>query len=785
MTKDFKRLSKKAVSKTKFKFDILSIFKGPKKTKSILKSLEKSSKFIKSKAENVKPKVNFVKTSRRIGENTRNKGFLGLLVYLLQLPLIIIFWPFKSLYNFVFKYFFSTRSHVLKLVFFVTFIAIVFKLAEFQLFSLAGANQEITARANSNLVLARRGQIFITDRSQNKDEIPLTNTNIQTDIFVDAFNLKSLMNKGLKLDEAVYEITSRLNIPFNEVYNNLKNETGSEKPNQHLIVAKNIDSTQKQAMNFLRSSKMGLKFNFQFWLNVTEKQTRSYPENKLLGSIVGYTPPFSTPASEIKNNLKSCSKMVSENEARGTENDEYLVGYYGLEQKYCSELGGLNGKRFFGTNSNSNKNSVDVQNGADVYLTIDKNLQIKAEQVLQKAVEDTTNAKGSPRDGTIIIMEAKTGKVRAMASYPSYDPNNYQKFYNENPLAFRNAATNIDYDPGSVMKPITVASALNIFQSGVVDKGVRKGVSPDFKFEDYDRKGKPYTELNGRTEYILNANAVTFKPYGKLGLNEIIRDSINTGIADIVDATGARNLKEYYTERFKFGKPTAINLPGDENGNLRNFDANINCPFCWATFGFGQGFTTSPIELVRAYTAIANKGFLVEPYIVDKIAYKNNYIDDGSSPDSAIKRDVSTQIISTSSADYVKSYMRAVVEEGFLGRENSPSKVAGYYIAGKTGTAEVNRPYAKKDANGKLILDAEGQPIMIPCNYSCNTNERGIYDHTFVGMAPYNDPQYIILIKLSEPFPGLFKNFSGSTIGKPFSEIMGYTLSYFNVPKER
>jgi cell division protein FtsI/penicillin-binding protein 2 len=474
--------------------------------------------------------------------------------------------------------------------------------------------------------------------------------------------------------------------------------------------------------------------------------------------------------------------MIQENQLRGTSGLEYFVGSYGLEQKYCTELGGLNGLQKYGFNRVNE--SKEVLNGSDLYLTIDKNIQLRAEQILEQAIIEQTNANGSPKDGAIIIMEAKTGKIRGIASYPYFDPNDYEKYWQENPEAFRNAATSVDYDIGSVMKPLTVAVALNTYQSGYAENGDRKGVPPEWGFVDYASTGKPYQELNGnQPDPIRNAKGVSYKAYGKIGLKEIIRDSINTGIADIVDETGARKLREYYEEKFKFGQPTQLSLPGDAHGNTRTFTTDIRCPICYANFGFGQGFTASPLQLVRAYSALANDGFMVEPYLVEKIINKDGTVDDGTSLNSPIIRQRPQQVISSTTSRLVTSYMQSVVQDGYLGREPSSARVPGYLIAGKTGTAEVNRPYLQKDAAGNAVLNEKGNPVMVPCSYICN-REKGLYDHTFIGYGPAKDPQYIILVKLSEPNPGVVDNFSSSTVGRPFSQMMEFTLNYYGVVKD-
>jgi cell division protein FtsI/penicillin-binding protein 2 len=691
-------------------------------------------------------------------------------VYLITLPVTAL-WKLTVLIYSSLQSFFKVRSNLVKLGFVLIFFSIAFRLAQLQLFGIASPlslqkSSDITS--NGEIVLARRGQILISDISQNKTNIPVTSTQIQTDIFIDAANLQNLVvQKGLDLDATIMELTSRINLSYTDVLNRVKTEINKAAPNKHFVIAVNVSSDKKQATEFLIASKLNTTYNFQYWLGLTDKQRRSYPENKLLSTTIGYTPPFMVPSNEIQSNMKDCRKMVSDNQARGTDSREYMVGFYGIEQKFCSELGGLNGRRYFGYTSDSE--NTQVLNGADVYLTIDKNLQQKAEQVLDKAVKNTTNSKGGPVNGTVVVMEAKTGKIRAMASYPTYDPNEYQKYWELNPLSFRNFATSEDYEVGSVMKPLTMAAALNAYESNTVVNNERKGVPTDFKFSDYGAKGKPYQEINGSISYLRNADSRVFG--SNLGLKEIIRDSINTGVSDIVDATGSRVLNEYFLERYKFGKSTAVNLPGDQSGNVTAIDRDLFCPICYANFGFGQGFLISPIQLIRAYTVFSNDGFIIEPYLVDSIKYKDGRVDDGSDPSSKIARDSPKKIISSNVVKSMNSYMQSVVDEGFLGTDPSTSKVQGYNIAGKTGTSQVGRgTYGKSCNAGEFI-------------YDCNTR-LGIYDHTFIGFGPVKNPEYIVLVKLAEPNPGVVKNYSGTTVGVPFGEMMSYALNYKGVPRD-
>ncbi len=707
---------------------------------------------------------------------------LGYLLKVLLLPFQMVLFPFVWLFKTTGSWLFI-RERVIQIVFASLFFVIIFRFADLQIMSQepdsAGVNSEI---ANlSSIIYARRGQIFMQDQSQNKNDIAMTSSDLQFQIFIDANQLKKQVEKGLVLQDAVAELSSRLNLTYSDTFENIKKEIDKEKPNASLVIATNVSQTQRQAVDYLKSSQLNKQFSYSNWLGVTQKQVRTYLQGTTLASTLGYTPPFQIASSEIFTRFKDCQDLVNSNIARGTNPGQYTVGSYGLEQKYCSQLGGLNGKKV--SNSNTNTGEVEVQNGANIYLTLDYNIQREAERILDQAVKATTNENGGPRNGAIIVMEVKTGKLLGLASYPSYDPNDYQKYWLENPESFRNAATGVAYDVGSVMKPLTVAAALNTYQSGVIENGKLRGVPPDYKFIDYDSRGKAYEEVNGNIKYIQNSEARSYRAQGNIGLKETIRDSINTGIANVVEETGSKQLNEYFTNRFLLGSRTAVDLPGDDAGNITNFTKDINCQFCYANMGFGQGYTATPLQLARSFTSIANKGRIVEPYLIDKIEYGDGTIDDGTSTNSVIKRTQPRQVITENTASLVTGYMRAVVEDGFVGSEQSPAKVDGYYMAGKTGTAEVNRPYIVRDATGKIVFDESDQPILRPCDYSCN-RKRGIYDHTFVGFGPVSNPEYLIIVKLSEPNPGRVKNFSSATVGSPFAQMMSFTLNYNRVTRD-
>ncbi len=670
------------------------------------------------------------------------------------------------------------RSLVIRLVFVVFFLVIGVRLAQLQLISNALSSNGGSSNSLSSLqvIPARRGQIFIQDLSQSKNEIPVTSSQSLANVYFDPLILKNqLDNKVLSIESASQMVAGALNIDWKSVENQFKTEVAKPVLLRHVVIQKFIDSSQKQAIDYLRSSELYVQSgvaSFNPWLGVENIESRVYPENQMLSSTIGFAPRNPVTADEALK-VNGCQSMVTDNVARGTSYlGQYNIGYYGLEQKYCSVLAGLNGRQIFSKEIGSNKEEqARVVNGANIYTTIDRNLQRNAEDTLQQLVKDNTNSKGGPKDGSILVMEVKTGKILAMASYPSFDPNRYEE---ANSTAFRNSITSIDYEVGSVMKPLTVAAIRNEWENGAKDSnGKNIGIPNNWEFEDYDSKGKPYQERNGTIYYIRNSQNFSYRGRGKQNISNVLRDSINTGIAQML-SEGMPNskLQQYITEQYRIGQPTQVSLPGDGGGDVRQLDTNLNSGFTYATFGFGQGFTQSPIQLARAYTALANNGKIVEPYLVEKIAYGDNTVDDGTSENSIIKRKQPQTVISEKVAKEVTGYLVNVLDQGYLGQKSSRGQVPGYSVAGKTGTSQVGRI-----DNAKLCALSENI-------YDCNTR-LGVYDHTFVGYGPAPDPQILVIIKLSEPSPGNVDNFAENTVGPSFSKTMKNALEYLGIPKNR
>jgi cell division protein FtsI/penicillin-binding protein 2 len=303
-------------------------------------------------------------------------------------------------------------------------------------------------------------------------------------------------------------------------------------------------------------------------------------------------------------------------------------GKYGLEEYYNSLLEG--------------SSSSGSAGGDDLVTTIDPNIQIEAEKILDSLVS-STGATG----GDVIVMDPMTGKILAMGGTPSFDPNNYS----QSPFAnFINTNVQGVYEPGSIMKVITMAAG--------IDAGK---ITPDTTYDD-----KGYVNVDGA--HITNYNLTTHGPYGPdTTMTQVIEGSINSGAIWAENATGDSTFLSYL-KKFGLDQKTGIDLPGEVSGNMSQLQPKA--PMVdWDTAAYGQGVAISPIELVSAIAAIANGGVLMRPYL------------DASLQPQEIRR-----VISTSTAQQVTQMMVDAVDLAQV------AEINGYAMAGKTGSAYIPNP---------------------------------------------------------------------------------------------
>ncbi len=401
-------------------------------------------------------------------------------------------------------------------------------------------------------------------------------------------------------------------------------------------------------------------------------------------------------------------------------------GRYGLEEFFDAELFGQYGslKSEKGGQSNvmivNEREYVKPEPGSDFILTIDRNIQFAACDKLKQAV-----AKHKAEGGTVIVMAPKTGEIVAMCSVPDFDPNDYRNvkdisFYN-------NPAILYQYEPGSVFKTVTMAIG--------IDQGK---VSPTTTYED-----KGQIMIEGWAKPISNSDFSTKGAHGVVDMSSVLDNSLNTGAIFVMNKVGPKIFSEY-VKKFGFGERTGIELGAESPGNINNLLKNKVRPIDAATASFGQGIAVTPLQMIMPYQAIANKGLMMQPHIIEAIMHPNGKREE-------ITAKSSGQIISEKTAATVSAMLVNVVEKG----HSKKAAIEGYYIGGKTGTAQIATV-------GGYIADQ--------------------YVHTFIGIAPIENPAFVMLVKIDKPHGVQYAEGSAVPLWRDIAEFI---LNYYAVPKSR
>lgn len=385
--------------------------------------------------------------------------------------------------------------------------------------------------------------------------------------------------------------------------------------------------------------------------------------------------------------------FVSPNSDDGIES-----GRYGVEKYYNDTLFGQTGKA-------SGTQIMEATPGADVTLTLDPNIQHEAEHAIDSLVIDY-KALGA----SAIVMDPNTGKILALANTPSFNPNNYQ---DANIADFLNPATQQIYEPGSVFKVLTMSAG--------IDAGK---ITPQTTYYD---TGK--LTLNGRT--IKNDDYDKHGPYGTITMTNVIEHSLNVGAAFAEQKTG-NGIFTAYLKKFGLDEKTGVTLPGELAGDLHQLNPKAR-QIAFATASYGQGVAVTPLQVITAISAIANGGKLMRPYV-----------------DASLNPEVRRQVISADTARKVTQMMVSAVDVANV------TKISGYSVAGKTGTAYV--PDFKKGGYTDNVIN------------------------TYVGFGPATNPKFIVLLKLNEPAGAPF---AALTVVPAFRELAQFILNYYNIPPDR
>jgi cell division protein FtsI/penicillin-binding protein 2 len=389
----------------------------------------------------------------------------------------------------------------------------------------------------------------------------------------------------------------------------------------------------------------------------------------------------------------------------------------GVELQYDKYMNTVGGKVSFERDASGRTLSSGVDReakGNNIVLTIDEGLQYLAEKELNKAMITWRASAAS-----VIMMDPLSGEILALANRPTYDPNRPGISLSANR---RNRAITDCYEPGSTFKIIIGIAALE-------EKIAKTGTLFDVH--------KGFIEVGGKTiRDVHKYETLTFK--------EVIQKSSNVGTITIGMKLGKERIYKY-AKLMGFGESTGIDLPGEVSGW-------ISPPERWSgtsigAMSIGQEVAVTPLQILRAYAAIANGGFLVRPHVVSNFITPEGHVFDLSRDDS-MKR-----VISENTAETFKEILKSVVEEGGTGRK---AYVEGNEVAGKTGTAQMINPVTKRYSKEKFVS-------------------------SFVGFVPADNPRLAMIVVIYEPKGQIY----GGVVAAPvFREIANQALSYLNIPRE-
>ncbi|MCK5461149.1 penicillin-binding protein 2 [Candidatus Gracilibacteria bacterium] len=435
-------------------------------------------------------------------------------------------------------------------------------------------------------------------------------------------------------------------------------------------------------------------------------------------------------------------------------------GQYGIEGRFQNELNGQSGYIYGATNTQGqrilgeNSGIIQAEDGSDILISIDRVIQGQVEKILK---EDLMYFEAD--FGQIIVVEPHTGKILAMANAPSFDPNEFGKAFKRyeitpeqeqldredelfnqripiiveesqyyryfnlwGPQVFRNKLVSDTYEPGSVMKALTMAAALN--SDEVTPQTVYNDIGP-IEVEEFK---------------IRNADELYA---GKTSMITVLNRSLNTGIAFITRKLGKELLYKYLKD-FGFGQYTDIELDGEGQGKLEHWHDWSESELI--TRGFGQGISATPLQMVMGFSALANGGYLMKPLLVEELRHPDGTVD-VFEPE-RIRRVISDKAYST-----IKSMLLNSVNNGVA----MGGRVYGYSVMGKTGTSQTYK-------NGK-VLEGVGTTIT-----------------SFAGFGPFSDPKFVVLVKYDYPKTS---QWGSETAVITFRKVAKFLFNHFEVPPDK
>lgn len=556
--------------------------------------------------------------------------------------------------------------------------------------------QAYNQQAINQIISPKRGNIYDSTGKALAISAQVDTITINPSKLVEKTNeatttLKETVAKGLS---EIFELD------YNETLNKVNSSSQVE------TIAKKVDQTKVATLkNWMKEN------NVSVGINIDEDNKRYYPYNNLASQVIGFC---------------------------GNDNQ----GLSGIESTWDTILTGTPGKIVSSKGSDqqeipdSEETYISAENGSDLTLSIDVNIQTIVEKYLKQAVDENNCKKG----GNVIVMNPKTGDILAMASYPDYNLNEpytpnetlaqtYNSLSTEEKSEalykmWANKSVAETYEPGSVFKVITSSVALE------------ENITTTDKANDFYCKG--YEEFEDNSSGTLKIKCWSATPHGSQTLRKALGNSCNPAFMQLGKRIGASTLYKYYNA-FGLFESTHSGLYGEQSSIFQKLE-NVG-PVELATMSFGQRLNITPLQMITAISSIANDGVLLQPRIVKQ--YTNTDTDAVTEvPVTKVR-----QVVSAETAKEVRSLMESVVTDG-SGRH---AAVQGYSIGGKTGTSEPI--YTQKD-NG--------------------------YVASYCAIAPVEDTQVTLLLTLYDP-PA--NNHQGGTLAGPVvSQMLSEILPYLGIP---
>lgn len=428
-------------------------------------------------------------------------------------------------------------------------------------------------------------------------------------------------------------------------------------------------------------------------IGISKGPTRYYPEEGIGGQVFGFV---------------------------GTDDQNHRIGKYGLEGSFNEELAGSYGTLLIekdGVGRRMSMGTTELQkarDGSDLILTLDRAMQYEACRHAASAVKEF-----EAESASIVVMDPATGAVWAMCGAPDFDPANYGKI--DSISVLNNLATFDQYEPGSIFKPITMAAGI---EDGKINPNTTYTDPGEEKIDDFT---------------VRNSDKLA---HGVQTMTEVLTKSLNTGTIFVQRLLGKDTFRKY-VQNFGFGTKTNVGIGPEAEGDIRPLDRK-GAIFA-ATASYGQGISVTQIQILSAFAALANGGHLMQPFLVKEIIHPDGQ---RQVTEPRLIRDV----VSKRTARLVSGMMVTVVEAGHGKRAGVP----GYYVAGKTGTAQVSDP------KGGYLADAT--------------------IGSFVGFAPSENPQFVMLVTVVKPKT---VGWAESSAAPVFGDMAKFILSTLQVPPER